>query len=68
MPTIRAYWKLRDFGKCVECRASNPEPEYARCAKCREKRRRAKEAAREAARAALGPTSSYAGRLAAGPI
>ena len=63
MPTIRAYWQLRDFGKCVECRANNPDPDFARCARCREKRRRAKQAIREELRAKLGHPCRYSDKL-----
>ena len=46
MPTLRAYWKAKDFGRCVECYANNPEPQYARCGRCRGKRRKQKQQAR----------------------
>ena len=44
MPTIRAYWKAKDLGRCVECYARLPDTEFARCEKCREKRNRARAA------------------------
>ena len=45
MPTLRAYWQAKDFGRCVECFARNPEREFARCGRCRDKRRKGKERA-----------------------
>ena len=76
MPTIRAYWKAKDYGRCVECYAHHDE-EYARCERCREKRRRQNQRYRERNRgritltveekeAAEAPHSSHARRLAAG--
>ena len=47
MPSLREYWRLRDLGKCVNCSARNPDPEFVRCARCREKLNRAKYARRK---------------------
>ena len=78
MPTIRAYWKAKDLGRCVECFAYHDE-ETVRCEKCREKRRVQKQRYRGSSRgqikqtltpeeqaAAKAPNSSHARRLAAG--